>query len=487
MADLQMSLSDLLQGIAYPVRDARIRGLALDSRQVKPGFAFVALTGHQAHGLEYLEDALNRGASAVLCDRDVQLAPHLGCARVEYLSENLVQLAGRFYGASGDRARVLAVTGTNGKTSTVNLIAQLLERLGRVGASVGTLGFQISEVSHESNNTTPDIFALHAFMVEAQAKGAQHVAIEASSHGLAQGRMSGLNIRVAAITNITQDHLDYHKSMTAYIDAKAKILDFDSLESVVVDCDDPNARALISRVPSAVRLTTFSFDTVAEVDVVVVPSYGATGTRASLFLNGKEMRLETPLVGEFYLRNLITAILMLVAEGFDLQDLLQAAATLVGVPGRLQRVEVTADIQVFVDYAHTPDALSRVLSVLRSAVQNQLWVVFGCGGDRDRSKRPLMGDAAAAGAENVVLTSDNPRSECPLKILDDIAQSRCRPLAQIVDRKEAIDYAIGSAKPGDIVVLAGKGHETEQILKDKVIPFSDYQVAYGALEKRACA
>ena len=487
MADRQMSLSNLLQGIAQPLRDAFVQGIALDSRQVKPGFAFVALSGHEAHGLDYLEDALARGASAVLCDRAVELPYHLGFARVDTLAEELGEIAARFYTAGADRARVMAVTGTNGKTSTVNLIAQLLDRLGQVGASVGTLGFQIANDTVKSNNTTPDIFALHAFMAEAQAQGAHHVAIEASSHGLAQGRMAGLNIRTVAITNITQDHLDYHKSMAAYIEAKAKILDFDVLESVVIDCDDPNARALTAKVSSSLRLTTFSFDAAAEVDVVVVPSYGPTGTRASLFLNGTEVRLETPLVGEFYLRNLITAVLMLVAEGFDLHDLLRASATLAGVPGRLQRVEATGDIQVFVDYAHTPDALSRVLGVLRPAVQNHLWVVFGCGGDRDRSKRALMGDAAAASADKVVLTSDNPRSECPEKILADISQSQCRPVAQIVDRKEAIEFAIDAAQPGDIVVLAGKGHETEQVLNDKVIPFSDYQVAFEALNKRACA
>ncbi len=487
MADRQMSLSDLLQGIARPVRDASIEGISLDSRQIKPGFAFVALSGHEAHGLDYLEDALARGASAVLCDRAVELPSHLGFARVATLAEELGKIASRFYAASGDRARVMAVTGTNGKTSTVNLIAQLLDRLGHVGASVGTLGFQIADAVVKSNNTTPDIFALHAFMAEAQGKGAQRIAIEASSHGLVQGRMAGLNIRAAAITNITQDHLDYHKSMAAYIEAKAKILDFDTLESVVIDCDDPNARAITAKVSSSVRLATFSFDASAEVDVVVVPSYGPSGTRASLFLNGKEVRLETPLVGEFYLRNLVTAVLMLVAEGFDLHELLRASTTLVGVPGRLQRVEAAGDIQVFVDYAHTPDALSRVLRVLRPTVKNHLWVVFGCGGDRDRSKRPLMGNAAAVNADMVVLTSDNPRSECPEKILADISQSQCRPVAEIVDRQEAIEFAIKGAEPGDVVVLAGKGHETEQVLNDKVIPFSDYQVAFDALSKRACA
>ena len=487
MVERVANLSDLCAGLGLCLRDAQVSDIVTDSRAVMSGSLFVAVPGYSLKGSHFVDDAVARGASAVVADEELDLPEHLGLVVVTDVRAVLGLIASRFFGTDQHQLRTLAVTGTNGKTSTVQLLAQLLDALGELAATVGTLGFQRPGFLKSTSNTTPDVVEIHRFLASAALQQVRWCALEASSHGLVQNRLAGLSITTAAITNITQDHLDYHGTMAEYIAAKAKILTLPGLRSVVLDMDNPEVRALYHQVPANVQVVTFSLGDVGNVDVAVTAKYHAEGTRAIVRLKGHEYRLELPLIGEFYLRNTLTALLMLWAEGLRFDDLLKAVEKLQGVAGRLERVGLDSDVAVYVDYAHTPDAITRVLQVVRPTVNNDLWVVFGCGGDRDTSKRPLMGQAAAAGADWVVLTSDNPRSEDPESILHDI-QVGC-PNARLViqDRATAIRAAIAAASPGDTLVIAGKGHETEQIIGDVALPFSDVDVAEAALALRKCA
>jgi UDP-N-acetylmuramoyl-L-alanyl-D-glutamate--2,6-diaminopimelate ligase len=434
-----------------------------------------------------VQDALTRGAKGIIAEENLSLPDTVGLVLVDDVRAILGLVAARFFGTFEHNMALLVVTGTNGKTSTVQLIRQLLQALDQRVATVGTLGFQLPESMSVTQNTTPDVVEIHRFLASAAAQQVAWAALEASSHGLVQNRLAGLTVGVAAMTNITQDHLDYHGTMAEYIAAKARILHLSGVHTVVMDLDDAQVRELRSQVPANVRVLGLSLDAVAEADVLVTAEYHAWGTDARMRFEGREVPLRLPLVGEFYLRNTLTAIVMLWAEGFDLAALVRAAGHLKGVPGRLESVAIDSDLAVYVDYAHTPDAITRVLKVLRPTVANDLWVVFGCGGDRDRSKRPLMGRAACEGADWVVLTSDNPRSEDSLSILADIQAGCPNPRFVMQDRAEAIQAAIAAAAPGDTVVIAGKGHETEQLIGQIAYPFSDVAVAQAALAVRKCA
>lgn len=487
MAERVVMLSALCADLGYCVRDAKITGIVTDSRAASLGSLFIAVPGHTHRGVDFVSDAVARGASGIIADEEMNLPDHIGLVVVSDVRAISGIIAMRFFETDKQALRTLAVTGTNGKTSTVQLLAQLLGELDQAAATVGTLGFQLPTGFSPSSNTTPDVVEIHRFLASAAAQNVRWAALEASSHGLVQHRLTGLNITTAAITNITQDHLDYHGTMTEYIAAKAQILALPGLRAVVLDLDNPEVRALRPQVPANVQVLGFTLGQVADADAVVVAQYDADGTTATVGLDGFEYRLRLPLVGEFYLRNTLTALFMLRAEGLRFEDLVAAAGRLRGVPGRLERVGLDSDVAVYVDYAHTPDAIARVLQVLRPTVKNDLWVVFGCGGDRDTSKRALMGEAAAEGADWVVLTSDNPRSEQPSRILKDI-QVGCPDVRFVIeDREAAIKAAIVTALPGDTLVIAGKGHETEQIIGDVAFPFSDREVAQAALNLRKCA
>lgn len=480
-------LSELCRDLGRCLRDAEVVDLVTDSRAASLGCLFVAVPGHKQHGSAFIQDAIDRGASAVLTQHDIDLPDRIGLVIVDDVRAVLGIIAARLFATARHDQHLLAVTGTNGKTSTVQLIAQLLTHLNCKAGTVGTLGFQLPSGERPTRNTTPDVVEIHRYLADAASEAVSWVALEASSHGLAQQRLAGLQIGTAAITNITQDHLDYHGSMADYIAAKAQIIELPSLNTLVMDLDDPEVRRLRAGVPAHIRVLGFSLVHGRDADVVVKPRYHALGTEARLQLDEQDLVLQLPLVGEFYLRNTLTALLMLWAEGFALEDLIRAASRLEGVPGRLERVEPESDVAVYVDYAHTPDAIARVLQVLRPTVANDLWVVFGCGGDRDASKRPLMGQAALSGADWVVLTSDNPRSEDPVQILNDIQKGCPNPRLVLADRAKAIEMAIVTAAAGDTLVIAGKGHETEQVIGDVAYPFSDVATAKAALSLRKCA
>ncbi|RMF12108.1 MAG: UDP-N-acetylmuramoyl-L-alanyl-D-glutamate--2,6-diaminopimelate ligase [Alphaproteobacteria bacterium] len=458
-----------------------IAGLATDSRKVRPGYLFAAFPGARTDGARFVADAIERGAVAVLTKDDVDLPGdqiyRLAAANPRHRFATLVA---RFYGPQPDT--IAAVTGTNGKTSVASFTRQIWQTLGHDAASIGTLGVTSRTYEYPLSLTTPDPITLHEQMRELKRRGIDHVICEASSHGLAQYRLDGLNIRAAAFTNLTRDHLDYHESEDAYFYAKARL--FGEVMKpggvAVINIDDPHARDLEylcwGRGHKIIRVGT------EEGEIRLLQSHPVDGGQALTVSHGAEVYdLTLPLVGAFQASNALVAAGLVIGNGADPEAALKAIEHLRAVPGRLEVVgRHPVGARVYVDYAHTPDALKSVLLAVRPHVEGKLVVVFGCGGDRDKGKRPVMGSIAAAHADRVYVTDDNPRSEEASRIRKDIME-RCPGAIEIGDRRQAIREAVASLEKGDVLVIAGKGHETGQIVGDRVLPFSDVEEARSAI------
>jgi len=472
---------------APPSLDPEIAGITADSRQVKPGFLFAALRGTQRDGRAFAAEAAAKGAAAILTDDAdaLPLDPEIR-QRVAVITDpdpqrRLALLAARFYARQPHT--IAAVTGTNGKTSVAHFTREIWTSLGHPAASLGTLGLVSPHGRRSGALTTPDPVALHRDLAELAAQGIEHAAIEASSHGLAQFRLDGVAVAAAAFTNLTRDHLDYHGDMESYRAAKQRL--FNELlqpgGSAILNTDSPEFAGLAA-LCSARGHKVIGYGSAAAAELRLVErSAHRNGQRLHLSLFGKRYDVELPLVGEFQAMNVLAAVGLVIATGSPLDAAMATLARLTGVPGRLQRVgESAAGAPVFVDYAHTPDALATVLSALRPHAEGRLAIVFGAGGDRDRGKRPLMGQVAADLADLVYVTDDNPRSEPPEPIRRAIIAAAPHAVA-IADRREAIAAAIAELRHGDILVIAGKGHETGQIIGDKVLPFDDALVAREAI------
>lgn len=468
-----MSLTSLLKqaGIDAQVSaDVEVRGITSDSRQVQPGFVFVAIAGTSQNGAHYVSDALARGAVAIVGAGEgatVQVADARAAA---------AKLASAFY-APAPRY-MLAVTGTDGKTSTADFVRQLATLLGDKAASIGTLGLRSPEAAlnaaFPANNTSPEPVLLHRTLASLAASGVTHVAVEASSHGLDQKRLEGVQFTAAAYTNLTRDHLDYHGTPEAYAAAKARL--FVELlpegKTAVLNRDDAQFEWLQASCHArGIRVRSFGTDVAAELRIAQVTPH-AGGLDAELVLDGVSYPVSLPLYGAFQLMNMLAAMGLLEATGVALADMVPLLPQLKGVPGRLEKIAEKNGAPMFVDYAHTPAALANILKTLRPHTEKKLHVVFGCGGDRDAGKRPEMGRAATELADVVVVTDDNPRSENPAAIRAAIMAAA--PGAQeIGGRDEAIATAIKHLQPGDVLVVAGKGHETSQTIGTQVIHFSD--------------
>jgi UDP-N-acetylmuramyl-tripeptide synthetase/UDP-N-acetylmuramoyl-tripeptide--D-alanyl-D-alanine ligase len=472
----------VVQGQAA-LNEIEIRGLTADSRKVEPGWLFAALPGTRADGRAFIADALTRGAAALLvpAEGDVpQLPRPVPMIRDANPRRRLALLAAQFYGR---QPRVVAaVTGTNGKTSTADFTRQIWMRLGRRAASLGTLGVVTPDQEIPGALTTPDPIELHRQLAELAAGGIDHLAMEASSHGLDQFRLDGVRVTAAAFTNLGRDHLDYHATMAEYLAAKQRL--FESLlidgGTAVLNADAPEFVSLVAlchhrglrvigygRRASEIRLER------------AVPT--PAGQRLTIGLFGKRHELDFPLAGEFQAMNALAALGLVIGGGDDGEAALATLGQLTGVRGRLERVAVRPNgAAIYVDYAHKPGALETVLATLRPHTSGKLAVVFGCGGDRDRGKRPQMGEIAERLADRVIVTDDNPRSEDPAAIRAEILAA-CRNAAEIGDRAAAIRSAIAGLAAGDVLVIAGKGHETYQIVGDRTLPFDDAAVAREAL------
>ena len=475
-----MRLSELIpQSVAD---DVEITGLSSDSRDVRPGHLFAALHGARVSGVDFIADAVARGAVAVLAPdgTDPALARGLRLVTDPNPRQRLALAAARYYGAQP--AFVACVTGTNGKTSVADFTRQIWRTTGYMAASLGTLGARVDGGQRPLQHTTPDPIALHRVLAELAAKGIDHVALEASSHGLAQHRLDGVRVKAAAFTTFSRDHMDYHADPDAYFATKARLFEevMAADGTAVLNADDERVASLVARCRArGQRVLTYGTggadlrlaarrDTVAGQDI----SVAVQGTRHHVAL---------PLPGAFQAHNALAALGLALATGVNAANAVQALHTMDGVPGRLQRIAGHPDgADVFVDYAHTPDALAAALRAVRPLVPRTLVVVFGCGGERDVGKRREMGAVAARLADRVIVTDDNPRREDPALIRRAILDA-CPGAVEIGDRGRAIRTAIEGLGGGDGLLIAGKGHEREQTLGDRVIAFDDADVARSAM------
>jgi UDP-N-acetylmuramoyl-L-alanyl-D-glutamate--2,6-diaminopimelate ligase len=463
-----------------PTGDREIRGIAADSRAVQPGWLFAALPGTRADGREFVADAASRGAVAVLGLPGIEVPTGLTFLPSANPRRDLALMAARFH--SGQPRTIAAVTGTNGKTSVAAFTRQIWAALGRKAASLGTLGLIAPHRERPGALTTPDPVALHQDLAALAAEGIECLAIEASSHGLIQHRLDGLRVSAAAFTNLTRDHLDYHGTMAAYFTAKKRL--FSAVMApggaAALNADIPEIDELVALCRAAGH-RILRYGRKGEELKLEKLTRQPHGQYLTLNVLGRRAEIELPLVAEFQAMNVLAALGLVIGSGGDAMAATATLAKLDGVPGRLQRAAVRRNgAAVYVDYAHTPDALETVLNALRPHTEKRLVVAFGCGGDRDKGKRPQMGAIAARLADLVFVTDDNPRSETPEEIRRQILVAS--PGAkEIGDRRAAIAAAVDELRSGDILVVAGKGHERGQIISGQVHPFDDVEVVRAAI------
>ena len=478
---------NLLKMFPQAARDAWIRELTLDSRKVLQGDLFLAVPGYSSDGRQYIGTAIARGAAAVAYEaEDAGELPEAGdCVLipVKGLRRQLSAIAGRFYGDPSRQLELVGVTGTNGKTTITQLIAQALDLLGQRCGLIGTLGVGFFDALESGRHTTPDPLAVQARLALLKQAGAKAVAMEVSSHGLEQGRVEALDFDVAVFTNLSRDHLDYHGDMASYGEAKARLFAWPGLYARVINLDDDFGGELASRAAPS-RLISYSLQNPQASLYCSEYRFSDAGIRARLVTAQGDGLLVSPLLGQFNLSNLLAVVGALLALQHPLDEILRVLPQLQGPVGRMQRLGGDGQPLVVVDYAHTPDALQQVLTALRPhAVGGRLLCLFGCGGDRDRGKRPQMAAIAEQLADVVWVTDDNPRSEESAAILAEIRAGFVAPDAVQFQpcRAAAIAGVIAAAQPGDVVLLAGKGHEDYQEIAGERLPFSDLEHAARAL------
>ena len=488
-------------GVVLPALDAAaesapVSAVTYDSRQAKAGCVFVALKGEKADGTAFARDAIGKGAIAAIAEAPAPTGVRVVWVQVPDARLALAGLAAVFFGDPSERLLLVGITGTNGKTTTSYLLASVFEAAGLMCGRIGTVGYRIGRKETPAERTTPEAPELQAMLAEMVAHGCGACVMEVSSHALALRRVDALRFAAGVFTNLTRDHLDFHRNMEEYFAAKRRLFELLPDDAVaVVNLDDRRGADLVRAVK---RSVTYAVDTAADV----------TPSRITSTLDGLQFEVKTPrgtvhirsrLVGRANTYNILATVATATALDLPFAAIERGIAELTNVPGRFQIVsESRDDVRVVVDYAHTDDALKNLLETARPLATHRIVTVFGCGGDRDRTKRPLMGAVAARLSDVVILTSDNPRSENPAEIIEEIKRGivspdktarvragqrevRCIPL---VDRKEAIERAIRDGEPGDLILIAGKGHEKYQVIGERVLPFDDVEVARAALERR---
>ncbi|MFM8646854.1 MAG: UDP-N-acetylmuramoyl-L-alanyl-D-glutamate--2,6-diaminopimelate ligase [Methylocystis sp.] len=483
-----MLLVDLLAPNQCPpeLRSVEISGLSADSRTVNEGFAFFAVPGHVGDGVNYIEEAKRRGARVVVAQRAA--ACDLPIIIVDDVRAALAKAASRFY--IHQPHTIVAVTGTSGKTSVVSFLQQIWRILGVNAASLGTVGVIDNTGAHYGSLTTPGPVELHDTLNSLSMRGVTHLAMEASSLGIEQCRLDGVTLTAAAFTNFSRDHLDHHKDMADYFAAKMRL--FNTLmspgQSVVIDADSDAAQRVMA-ICHARGLKIVSVGANGEAIKIQEMRAGSLSTQLRLTYSDQDYVVELPLAGAFQVSNALVAAGLAIVCGAKAEQVFAALTQLQGAPGRLERIGVFKGAPIFVDYAHKPDALEKVLGALRPLTRKRLVLVFGCGGNRDRGKRPLMGEIAARNADVVIVTDDNPRNENPAIIRSEIIQgahgSDAMKIIEIADRREAIRIGMGQLSEGDTLVVAGKGHETGQIIGDQTLPFSDHETIKQLLREEA--
>ncbi len=490
-----MRLTELLEALnIYKVKgkiDVEINNICVDSREAKLGDLFVCLPGFVVDGHDYALNAVGRGAGALLCERELPI--EIPQIIVPSARRALAIIAAKFYNYPSEKLRLIGITGTNGKTTTSYLIDQILKDRDKVTGLIGTIQMIIARESEQLKNTTPDILQMNESLVRMVAAGVEYVTMEVSSHALELGRVRGIDYDVAVFTNFTQDHLDFHGTMDKYLEAKTLL--FAQLGNsylrdhkfAVINADDPISEHLLKS--TSAETITYGIDQAADVRATKL-KVTASGTSFQLDSYAGSQKVNLKMIGKFSVYNTLAAISVGLIEQIPLASIISSIEQIVNVRGRFELVEGDHDFSVIVDYAHTPDGLKNVLGTAREITKGTLYCVFGAGGDRDKSKRPLMGKTVIAESDIAVVTSDNPRTEDPEQIISEIVagikevtNDKDRYIA-IIDRKAAIEYAINKANSGDLILIAGKGHEDYQILADQVIDFDDREVALAALRRR---
>lgn len=491
LIDTQITLAELLRGIA-DAPDIPVTGITADSRRLQPGNVFLACQGATSHGLEYLAQAVAADVAAVVFDSATGSAieANVPMIPVDGLADHLGEIANRWFDSPSKQIRVTAVTGTNGKTTVAYLIRQCLDLLDQKCGYIGTLGSSFADVDGAGSMTTPPCIELHETLAGFRDQGARHAAIEVSSHALEQKRVDGVHFDSAIFTNLSRDHIDYHGTMRAYFETKSSLfLDYD-IRNRIVSLDTEFGAELADRCGSNVITVSTHFDRVANgrpyvfVRAVVA---NPTGSSISITSSWGSADISLPLLGDFNVANAAQVLALLLCQDVPLEDACEVLGKVSAPPGRMQPVLVSADTDlptVYVDYSHTPASLEAALKALRGHCKGKLWCVFGCGGDRDRGKRAMMGKVAERLSDFPVVTSDNPRTEDPHKIITDVLEGMSDEAVSIEDRNEAIAYAIDSADTSDTILIAGKGHEHYQIIGTERLRFSDVESAADNLVAR---
>jgi UDP-N-acetylmuramoyl-L-alanyl-D-glutamate--2,6-diaminopimelate ligase len=507
MNQYSINLNDLLNGYITEDKfnDINITGLSLDSRSVKNKELFIAISGEKVTGIEFINHAIEQGAAAVLWEAEhavdaIKINWRKTSANVEVpiiAVENLKQLTGefaaRFYGHPSEKISVCGITGTNGKTSCADFIAQMMSVDAPCGL-MGTLGSGLYPDLKETGYTTPDAISCHRWLADLVSNKAKFAVMEVSSHGLIQGRVKGIHFDSAVFTNLSHDHLDFHGDMESYADAKSQLFKSTGLQNAIINVDDETGRIIAGDLDDSIRCIRYGLDEIFKPDV-----YGfdirlnQQGLSMKVSTPWGDGQLSSPVIGDFNASNLLAVLAVMLLQGIELNEALKRLTLIKSVAGRMQCFSGVNSPLVVVDFAHTPDALDKALTSLRQHTENNLWCVFGCGGDRDKAKRPLMGAIAEKKADFIVLTNDNPRSETAINIIEDI-KTGIQSVAKLTtekkltieqDRHAAIYFAITQAKSGDVVLIAGKGHENYQLIGDKKYPFNDAEEVRLQLEALA--
>ncbi len=514
-----VKLSALLHDIAE-VRgqdDREITGMSLDSRNASQGDLFFACAGQDSHGMEFFEDVVKAGVAAVALEptndsswddkvsSNIQDEQRVPVYRIDDLKGLIGVIADRFYGHPSRNVCVIGITGTNGKTSCSHFLAKSLDSSsGKVKSRcgvIGTLGYGLYSNLHAASHTTPDAIRVHSLLSEMYQQDAGHVVLEVSSHALDQGRVNGVEFDIAVFTNLSRDHLDYHEDITSYAAAKKRLFDFPGLKAAVINSDDVVGRELLAGLSESVDAVAYGFSSQKDLQSGTGKYECVLGSELELNKNGLSFHVTSPwgegkissqLLGEFNASNILAVLSVLLKLGFSFEQVQEQAMSLTTVSGRMERISVSELLPrsqplVVIDYAHTPDALEHVLMALRGHGDGKLVCVFGCGGDRDKGKRPLMGAVAEKYSDQVILTDDNPRTESSQKIIEDVLSGINDSSSVIVeqDRAKAITRAIQNAHQDDVVLVAGKGHEEYQLKGDRKIPFSDHDEVRRCLEVSA--
>jgi len=478
-----MRLYKLAEGLKVNGPDTEITGIAYDSRVTKKGDLFIALRGRRFDGHKFIEDAIKRGAHALCVEEDGNYP--LPYILVENTRDVMGILAARFYNHPSTRLKTIAITGTNGKTTTAFIIKDMLEFMGEKAGLLGTIYYCNGEICKEADRTTPESADIQRYLKEAEDAGCRYFVMEASSAGIEEKRLVGTKIHTAIFTNFSREHLEYHGTMENYLNAKLKLFREYLPEYSIINEDDPYAPLFKE---NQRNILTFGFSKRADLRAEI-KTMDLDGTLLNLEGLIEEKDIHLPIPGKFNVYNMMAALLALHALQMPFKgDLKAMIRNIKGVPGRFEVIKVPeCDIYIIIDYAHTPEALENLLKSVSTFKKGRIIVVFGAGGDRDRGKRPLFGSIAEKLSDFMVITSDNPRNEDPEIIIQDIVSGiKGGKFTTIIDRKDAIYYAIEHAQPGDIVVIAGKGHETYQEIKDKKYPFSDKEISLEALRRRRC-